>query len=261
MTSRKGMLERRRYHPLHISRLQLKQWSSILAIVFALLSFFFISGGIWLLENNRIESEIIGRRYYYEGGILFIIIGILLLFSLVCQSFMIHLLFVSKKPWRFTEIKVKKAVALYLVLLFIATIPHVYCLYHLKTIRTKLIWSIKEQTEEALISLYGFEPDFTSAWDHLQSQSECCGFSGPQIYASSKWKYSQPNSSALIVLVPDSCRTLKSLEEQVLEDLKTKSDYDELRQVTFQKYETIPKYMYPIKTLMKIEEERNHVEM
>ncbi|KAH8871617.1 hypothetical protein KSF78_0006290 [Schistosoma japonicum] len=132
------MLERRRYHPLHISRLQLKQWSSILAIVFALLSFFFISGGIWLLENNRIESEIIGRRYYYEGGILFIIIGILLLFSLVCQSFMIHLLFVSKKPWRFTEIKVKKAVALYLVLLFIATIPHVYCLYHLKTIRTKV---------------------------------------------------------------------------------------------------------------------------
>uniref|UniRef100_A0A094ZGI0 Tetraspanin n=1 Tax=Schistosoma haematobium TaxID=6185 RepID=A0A094ZGI0_SCHHA len=197
------MLERRGYRSLHISRLQLKRWSSYLATAFAILSFVFISGGIWLLENNRIESEIIGRRYYYEEGVLFVIIGILLLLSLVCQAFMIHLLFVAKKPWRFTEVK--------------------------------LIWSIKEQTEEALISLYGFEPDFTSAWDHLQSQSECCGFSGPQIYASSKWKYSQPNSSTFISLVPDSCLTLKSLEEQVLEDIKTKSDYEEPRQVTFQK--------------------------
>ncbi|CAH8575879.1 unnamed protein product [Schistosoma curassoni] len=235
MTSHKGMLERRGYRSLHISRLQLKRWSSYLATAFAILSFVFISGGIWLLENNRIESEIIGRRYYYEEGVLFVIIGILLLLSLVCQAFMIHLLFVAKKPWRFTEVKVKRAIAVYLVFLFAVTIPHIYCLYHVKTIRTKLIWSIKEQTEEALISLYGFEPDFTSAWDHLQSQSECCGFSGPQIYASSKWKYSQPNSSTFISLVPDSCLTLKSLEEQVLEDIKTKSDYEEPRQVTFQK--------------------------
>nr|CAH8853592.1 unnamed protein product [Trichobilharzia regenti] len=137
--------------------------------------------------------------------------------------------------WDLASSKLKKAVALYLVFLFIMAVPHVYCLYHLKTIRTKLVWSIKEQTEEVLINLYGFEPEFTSAWDHLQSQGECCGFSGPQIYASSKWRYSHPNSSALVAFVPDSCRTLMSLEEQVLQDLKTKSDNDEPGQITFQK--------------------------
>ncbi|CAH8289403.1 unnamed protein product [Heterobilharzia americana] len=164
------MPEKRNYRTIRISRLQLKQWSSYLAIVFTLLSFIFISTGIWLLENTRVESEIIGRRYYYEGGILFVTIGILLLFSLICQAFIIHLVFISKKPWRFTETKVKRAVTLYLVFLFIIAAPHVYCLYHLKTIRTKLVWSIKEQTEEVLVNLYGFQPEFTSAWDHLQSQ-------------------------------------------------------------------------------------------
>lgn len=55
---------------------------------------------------------------------------------------------------------------------------------------------------------YGYDPQYTAAWNDLQQQLHCCGVHGPRDYNTTRWAFATPpsnNSAGFAMAVPNSC--------------------------------------------------------